>query len=383
MYVLRRGGSYERFIMMIEAFLERGMDVHCLSLTPIRISHPRFHNHRMVLPFEIKSAVLTRLMVLFLFPWLSLLIAWREKIDLFVAFGSIYAFIFTLSKLITKRSVVTFIRGDSTFGFKNKGFMRPFLWLSQGIEYIGLYFSDRILAVNQAMEEKISKMMRSRKKIDVRILFNNIPAIHKPLTEEILQLRESYVIPKDGKVLITAGILNRGKNIEMLIKGLSTSRIENLFLFVVGEGSSEMDLGYCDTLKELAKELNVDRRVLFTGWLEKKELWRHFVAADLFILPSLREGMPNVMLEALGCDTSCMGSNIPGIRDILKYDDLMFDPLNQLSLNEKVTSYFSDPSFYQRVKRSCHDLKENFVFDWKERTYQMVTTGFVEFRREG
>jgi len=383
MYTMRRGGAYDRFIMMIEAFLERGVEVHCLSLTPIRIGHPGFHNHRMVLPFEVRRGLLTKLMVLFLFPWFSFLIAWREKIDLFVAFGSLYGFIFALSKLVTRRPVVTFVRGDSAFGLNTRGFTRPFLWLSQGIEYVGVRFSDRIFTVNQHMKKEISKMVARGRKTDVRILYNNIPAICKPLRRDTLQLRASYRIPTDGKVLITAGILNRGKNIEVLIRSLSNSRIKNLFLVVVGDGFTEKDVSYRDTLKELAEELNVDRRVLFTGWLEKKELWRHFVAADLFILPSFREGMPNAMLEALGCDTSCMGSNIPGIRDILKYDDLMFDPLNQLSLNEKVTSYFSDSSFYERVKRSCHDLKKNFVFDWKERTYQMVTTGFVESRREG
>jgi len=37
-------------------------------------------------------------------------------------------------------------------------------------------------------------------------------------------------------------------------------------------------------------------------------------------------GMPNVLLEALGLDLLRMGSNISGIRDILEYDELIFDP---------------------------------------------------------
>ena len=371
---MRKGGAYDRFIMMMEAFLERGAEVHCLSLAPIRIGHPSFHNHKVPLPFEIRSLLFARLMVLFLFPWLTLLIAWRKKIDLFVAFGSGYAFILTLPKLITRRPVVTFIRGDSTFAFRAQGLKRPFLWVNQWIEYIGLRFSDRILTVNQDMGKKIAKMMRRRKNIDVRILFNNIPVIHKPLTEDILQLRESYGIPTDGKVLITAGILNRGKNIEVLLRSLSKSGIGNLFLVVVGDGFTEKDVSYRNTLKELAEELNVDRRVLFTGWLEKEQLWRLFSAADLFVLPSLSEGMPNVMLEALGCDLPCMGSNIPGIRDILKYDELMFDPLNDRSLTEKLMRYFSDLQSLDTVKRLCQERKNFFTFDWKERVFETITS---------
>ena len=40
MYTMRRGGAYDRFLMMLEAFLERECAVHCLSLTPIQIEHP-------------------------------------------------------------------------------------------------------------------------------------------------------------------------------------------------------------------------------------------------------------------------------------------------------------------------------------------------------
>ena len=42
MYTMRRGGAYDRFIMMLEAFLERNCEMHCLSLTPIQINHSSF-----------------------------------------------------------------------------------------------------------------------------------------------------------------------------------------------------------------------------------------------------------------------------------------------------------------------------------------------------
>jgi hypothetical protein len=45
MYTLRRGGAYNRFLMMLEAFLERGWEVHCLSLTPIRVEDSSFYNY--------------------------------------------------------------------------------------------------------------------------------------------------------------------------------------------------------------------------------------------------------------------------------------------------------------------------------------------------
>jgi glycosyltransferase involved in cell wall biosynthesis len=86
--------------------------------------------------------------------------------------------------------------------------------------------------------------------------------------------------------------------------------------------------------------------------------------------------MPNAMLEALGSGLPCMGSSIPGIRDILQYDELLFDPLNEKALANKIELIFSDHQFLDRVKKLCQERKEAFLFDWKEKLFQMVTMGF-------
>ena len=102
--------------------------------------------------------------------------------------------------------------------------------------------------------------------------------------EDISRTRNKYGIPGDAKVLVTAGILNRGKNIETLINCLPQIGIENLYLFVVGDGSTEGDSSYRDSLQGLAKKLGVEKQVIFTGWLEKEELWKIYLASDLFVL---------------------------------------------------------------------------------------------------
>jgi glycosyltransferase involved in cell wall biosynthesis len=140
----------------------------------------------------------------------------------------------------------------------------------------------------------------------------------------------------------------------------------------VGDGSTKVDFHYKDFLQKLAKELGLEKRVIFTGWLEKEDLWKIYPASDLFILPSLSEGMPNALLEALGVGLACMGSNIPGIKDILHYEDLMFDPLEEESLLQKIQGFFSDRQFSDKVKRLCQERKDVFVFDWKEKAFEMI-----------
>jgi len=269
--------------------------------------------------------------------------------------------------------MVTLIRGSLTFGSKMQDLPKYFLYLNKFIENCGLLFSDRIITNNVAARGEILKRLGKRKNVDVQILYNNIPPVNIHERGDILKTREKYGISGNAKVLVTAGILNRGKNIEILINCLSKIGITNLYLLIVGDGSTKADLRYKQDLKQLTEKMELTKRIIFTEWLEKEHLWRIFRASDLFILSSKSEGMPNALLEALGFDLPCIGSDIPGIRDILKYDELMFDPLNGQNISDKIQQIFSDNMFLERIKYLCQERKKTFIFDWKEKVFHAVT----------
>jgi len=373
MYTLKRGGSYDRFKMLIEAFLDRECEVHCLSLTPIEIEHPFFHNHVMHLPFKKVDGLIGKLVVLSMFPIWSVWVGWRNRIDLIIAFGSLYAFVQGLTKCFLKRPMVTLIRGDSRFGLRMQNSSKYFLYLNQFIENLGLLFSDRIITNNVPARDEILKSLRRRRNIDVQVLYNNIPQTNIREPEDISKTREKYGIPENAKVLVTAGILNRGKNIETLIECLPKIGMKNIYVLIVGDSSREADFRYRDSLQGLAKKLGVDKQVLFTGWLEKEDLWKIYRASDLFVLPSLNEGMPNAMLEALGLDLPCLGSRISGVKDILQHEELMFDPKDEKDIVRKISRFFSDEQLSNHIAELCRGRKKDFFFDWKEKVFQMAT----------
>jgi len=373
MYTLRKGGAYDRFIMMLEALLEKGCHVHCLSLTPILIQHPYYTNHVVGLPFKIRNGFVTKALVLLLFPFCLLFMGWRERIDLIVAFGPLYAFLLTLSKWVLKRPMVTFIRLETSFSPRWQNSSKPYRFLTRMVEYVGLWFSDRIVAVNTTIRDDVLRLLGRRRKVDVKVLPNNIPSITEGVREDPLLMRRRFGVSEKAKVIATAGVLTRRKNFEILVKYLPKTGVKDLFLLIIGEGSTEANERYRDYLKELVETLNLGKRVFFTGWLTKEELWRIFCASDLFVLPSRSEGMPNALLEALGVGLPCMGSNIPGIKDILHYEDLMFDPLEEESLLQKIQGFFSDRQFFDKVKILCQERKDVFVFDWEERVFEMIT----------
>ena len=381
MYTMRRGGAYDRFVMMVEAFLERGWEVHCLSLTPIQIDHPFFHNHVMYFPLKKADGMMAKLWVLFLFPLWALWVGWRIRIDLIIAFGALYAFLVGPCKSILKRPMVTLIRLSSPLNSTTQKSFRGIFRINKVFQYLGLVTSDRIITNYHVSQDDIIKKLENRKDIEIDILYNNIPPIRISSIDEIMQIRKKYGIPTDGKIIVTAGIVNRRKNMGILIKCLPDIRVDNLYLMIVGDGSTKTDLNYLDSLKRLGKTLMVDHQVIFTGWVEKEELWKIYQASNLFVLPSLNEGMPNALLEALGYDLPCLGSDIPGINDILHYGDLLFDPANDEIIIDKIERFFAEEQYANHILQLCLERKKIFVFDWKEKLFQTLTQG--NFHKDG
>ncbi len=133
---------------------------------------------------------------------------------------------------------------------------------------------------------------------------------------------------KDVRIL-TAGRLSHQKGIEYLLKALPAlekkwSR-KDYRIEIVGDGPLRK------TLEEMAIHLSIDGKITFSGWVSQEELSQKYRQSDLFVLPSLDEGMPNVILEA-------MAHGLPIITTtILKGDDLVRDGYNGFLVSPRDT----------------------------------------------
>ncbi|MEM2117384.1 MAG: glycosyltransferase family 4 protein [Thermoplasmata archaeon] len=364
-YTIKKGGYYDRFLMMVDSFLERKCEVHCLSLKPVPIKNPFFHNYVVFYPFQNKESLLSKTAVVLLFPLCSIWIGFKNKIDIIIAFGSVYGLILIFAKFLLHKPMITFIRGYSSNNILN---------LHKIIECFIIKKSNKIIVNNKPLYNNILQFLNKERKKTVDLLYNNINQINiqtgKSEREKIIS---KYRIPIDSTLIITAGIINRNKNVDTLIKCLSKINLKNIYLIIAGDSSSDKDLQYLKYLKSLSKNLEIVDKIIFTGWLKKEDLWRTYHVTDLFVLPSLKEGMPNALLEALSLGLPCIGSRIPGIQDILKYDELLFDPLNEEMLAKKIRDILFDQHFLKRVKTLCEERKKEFIFDWKEKVFQIVT----------
>ncbi|MFA4833851.1 MAG: glycosyltransferase family 4 protein [Patescibacteria group bacterium] len=132
----------------------------------------------------------------------------------------------------------------------------------------------------------------------------------------IPEFKKKLGIEENEKVIITVSRLVEKNGVDDLVKAISELRITNyelpvrLLICGVGEEGKK--------LKELAKRLAVDNKILFLGYIPYSELPKYYAVSDVFCRPSLTEGLGNVFLEAMAAGVPVIATPVGGIPDFLK-----------------------------------------------------------------
>lgn len=126
-----------------------------------------------------------------------------------------------------------------------------------------------------------------------------------------------FAFGPEDKVVLYAGRVDIGKNVEDLIAALARIADEVPFTAVIcGDGTHRR------RVEQMARELGIADRVVFTGYVNS--LWGLMKRADAFVSMSRCEGRPNVVLEAMACGCPLIVSDIPAHREILDERTALF-----------------------------------------------------------
>jgi len=146
--------------------------------------------------------------------------------------------------------------------------------------------------------------------------------------------RKMLGIPKDVKVILTVGNLVKEKGHKYLIHAMKkvVNEKQNLLCFIIGRGPLK------EELEKIIKNLGLENNIKLLGFVpdDKINLWMN--AADIFVLPSLSEGNPTVMFEALACGKPFVGTRVGGVPEIITSEDygLLCELANPDDLAEKI-----------------------------------------------
>lgn len=223
------------------------------------------------------------------FKYEAILVAWAYPDAVGTAFAA---------KLLGKKYFVKVHGSDINLAHEHLGRVAMIRW--------ALLRAEKVIAVSQPLKKKIVAMGIPSEKV---VVITNGVDKERFYPQEKAHCRKILGLLPDKKYILFVGNLVEVKGVEFLIRALKD--VHDTYLLLVGDGYLR------GTLEALATELGINDRVFFRGRQAHDDIPIWFNAVDVFCLPSLNEGCPNVVFEALACGVKVVASNVGGVPDII------------------------------------------------------------------
>ena len=275
----------------------------------------------------------------------------KNKIDYIVCSTPIGGFI---GRLVAKKmNIKVMYAAHGLLFFKGAPFINNTIYKLQ--EKIMAKWTDVIITINN---EDYSSIERMKKKkgcklylvhgagVDVDSSLLNMSNVEKK--------RSELYIPNEAKLVTSIGFLNKNKNYKVVIKALRLLGDKHDIHYVLcGEGNEE------NRLKKLAKKSGLENKVHFLGF--RTDVFEIIKASDLVIVPSFREGVPRVVLEAMNLEVPCIGSDTRGIRELIgqEFSRFLCDPHSAKSFASSINFALSNEDYCKKaINRNIIEAKK-------------------------
>jgi len=261
-------------------------------------------------------------------------LAWKIKPQTILSTVSYLNVMSILARPCLPRNIRLLIREATTpSAFIAKDTEHPRRW---EFIYRRLYcHADKIICLSDSMKRDLAghflvppeKMVRIYNPVDVETIKRSAAATANP-----------YRTP--GPNLVVAGRLRKEKGFDLLVDAMLVvvQKIPGAHLTILGEGPDAAKL------KEQAHRLGLDEKIDFLGFVQNP--WMYMGNADLFVLPSRAEGLPNSLLEALALGTPVVASDcVDAMRELQSLDQriVLFPPENPAAMADAIVSALSTP----------------------------------------
>ncbi len=291
--------------------------------------------------------------VLFVFmvPFLSFRLAFREKIDLFYCHDSLPGYGFLIKMAVNCRTRVVVRLGDLMTGYlfdeKNK---------------IGNLLFKIISSVERAMLKRVDGLVSISSTFRDFLIAQGLPEDKISVVEESVditkfssckfgeRLKQYYGINK-GPLIAVHGIVVPWKGIETLLKAvpLVLNHVPDAQFIIVGDGPS---LG---GLKDLVKELQITDHVIFTGWITYQRIPDYLGICDVGVVMR-RGGLANnfvlttALLQLWACGKPVVAPNLGAISQVIMHgkNGLLFRPDDPEDLATKIVHLIMNPNMAKK-----------------------------------
>jgi len=203
---------------------------------------------------------------------------------------------------------------------------------------------NAVIAVSRAVINDLSTRKINNNKI--YLIYNGINTASYKIKYDIRQARKKYDLESDDYVLGSVGRLTKVKGHDYLIEAVPAilKEIKNCKVIIAGDGPLK------EQLTKLIYKYNLSNNIKLIGYSDNvKEI---LAVIDLFILPSLSEGLPISLLEAMASGKPSIASGVGGITEVIldNVGGIVIPPHNSESINDAVIKLYRDEQHYKKLK---------------------------------
>ena len=204
---------------------------------------------------------------------------------------------------------------------------------------------DYLFALTKTLEEDYKKFLINNHHTKVVLIPNMLPEI----PNETSSLK--------AKNILSLGRLDYGKKNDDIIRAFSKLEDKEWKLYILGDGS-EMD-----NLSKLIKNLNLQDRVFLEGYKTKEEIKEYMLKSSIFLMASLTEGLPMVLLEAMSYGIPCIAyETASGTNDIISdnINGYVIKNRNEEEYVNKINELVKDEKLRKRLGMNAKETSKKF-----------------------
>jgi glycosyltransferase involved in cell wall biosynthesis len=251
----------------------------------------------------------------------------------------------------------------------------PKIRFYEALDRLFLKFSDHVVAVSSGQQEKIRACGVNLDKISV---IHNAINLNDAVKKTDSLIRKELGLPDDALIIASAGRLSPEKNYTTMIEVARQvcAKHQQAHFIIFGEGFLRLDL------EQKIEMAGLQGRFLLPGF--RKDLQSLLPEIDIFMLPSLTEGLPNVALEAFANKKPIVATAVGGTPEVVQHglSGFLTAPEDVAGMVDSIQQLIADPGLRAQMGMAGYQyVAENFDFAAQTAVYEKLYETVLKERR--
>lgn len=239
---------------------------------------------------------------------------------------------------------------------KNKWLLKPKRVSHHLLYRLGTHWVNGLIAVSADVKKSILETMKGIPADKISVIFNSVDVTRYGKDTNRSALRSSLGFEETDHLIAVVATFKRQKGHKFLIDAAAAlvSDFPQLHILFVGDGELR------EELQSQVRELKLERNIHFLG--SRSDVAEILAASDSFVLPSLWEGLPMALVEAMASSLPIVATDVSGTRQVMVPGETGFlvEPGDAHELTLAITKLITNPELADVMRQNARQRVEKF-----------------------